>query len=1010
MACIAWTCMVLASPLAAEQPEIAHIHPDFIGAHTEMPLFRTDAIRHTPQIITGENFVGDDLDIRIWAPPGEPEDIEAGLQRLIRGETEVLPSAPPAEARRVNPIDVEEQVLVASLSHSREPHAVVWVGNVEGFSRPYLFNVAKPLWMNDSALPPGGLLRIFGQGLRVQYMPHRVVLVQSGGDAIDLSLHSNPFHIRTDNRLIEATLPVDLPVGDYEVYLHNGYGGAFGWSKAGDLNVHEAQNGEERVFNVREFGAAGDGLADDIGALTDALQAAAEAGGGVVFLPPGTYRVGESLQIPATVTLKGSHRDNTIIKGFGFTPSTGGRFMWNSGQSSPASVVLMESNSTMESLTITGSVARGSGGHSLVQTIVPVAATTFPDGGLVERVKLKEVHLDGPTYHPDSGTDGAPFYSAGFSTGPTFAAAHSRQIRIHDSIVRGNIVFGHTDRSDIIGNTIHQGAVQAAGMFDCFVDANIMRDSPYRLYSYRPVRNTYFRANEMYNFGGRRVSGASESFMLHGGSQKIGGPATGGDHDTLADAHQSWTPGQFKHGRQTVLITAGRGFGQYRHVVDNTEDTLILDRPWRVQPDETSEYAMGHYFVDSVFYDNYNDGLGRVALYWECINITVERHRDNHAGGIEIYGVDRSTPEDPGRYHPSWYNMLVSNHMEGSFIYQHETTNDDNVWSGPVVFGNYIVNNNLLRPVHRNVMVQSWPGAAIEVATPDTRQFNRDEATGEPLLERSLGRVAYTMVLNNTIADADVGIRIPNGVRKTFVMRNTFLDVNKPVVEMGGSGTTIDSSNRERTIDGETGLTSDMPLETLQTDDFLAGKQRSLRAPAEDGDANESVAVFPEADGLRKFLPSLSYRAEDVRSEAIQEQCETNLQQLFDIIRRYDREQGYLPSAAFYPSKPLSDEDSLQVILGDEAAEFLRCPAAGEDFDRLGWLNYIWNSNLNGLRLADITNPSETWVLMDFTAPHAWLVQAGHAGHRDGIHVLYADGSVRWMPANDAKEQFDFVR
>jgi hypothetical protein len=44
-------------------------------------------------------------------------------------------------------------------------------------------------------------------------------------------------------------------------------------------------------FDVRAYGATGDGRADDSGALRNALAAAASAGGGIVYFPPGIYRI-----------------------------------------------------------------------------------------------------------------------------------------------------------------------------------------------------------------------------------------------------------------------------------------------------------------------------------------------------------------------------------------------------------------------------------------------------------------------------------------------------------------------------------------------------------------------------------------------------------------------------------------------------------------------------------------------------------------------------------------------
>ncbi len=61
----------------------------------------------------------------------------------------------------------------------------------------------------------------------------------------------------------------------------------------------------EGVYNVRDFGAKGDGVADDTSAFQAALDACGAEGGGIVFVPRGNYLIKGHLSIPPYVTLEG---------------------------------------------------------------------------------------------------------------------------------------------------------------------------------------------------------------------------------------------------------------------------------------------------------------------------------------------------------------------------------------------------------------------------------------------------------------------------------------------------------------------------------------------------------------------------------------------------------------------------------------------------------------------------------------------------------------------------------
>jgi polygalacturonase len=85
-----------------------------------------------------------------------------------------------------------------------------------------------------------------------------------------------------------------------------------------------------RVFNVREFGAKGDGKTLDTVAVQSAIDAAHKDQGGIVLIPAGTFVVG-TIELKSNVTLKlavqgrllGSERPEDYKAGKGIPPSNG---------------------------------------------------------------------------------------------------------------------------------------------------------------------------------------------------------------------------------------------------------------------------------------------------------------------------------------------------------------------------------------------------------------------------------------------------------------------------------------------------------------------------------------------------------------------------------------------------------------------------------------------------------------------------------------------------------------
>ena len=104
------------------------------------------------------------------------------------------------------------------------------------------------------------------------------------------------------------------------------------------------------VFDVRDFGATGDGATDDTVALSDAIAAAAATDGAVVYLPAGTYRTTAGLAVNShRICLRGDGPQNTFIAAE-LTPGQYAlRIGWDSAEPAKPGP-----NTALEGLSLTG--------------------------------------------------------------------------------------------------------------------------------------------------------------------------------------------------------------------------------------------------------------------------------------------------------------------------------------------------------------------------------------------------------------------------------------------------------------------------------------------------------------------------------------------------------------------------------------------------------------------------------------------------------------------------------
>jgi hypothetical protein len=188
---------------------------------------------------------------------------------------------------------------------------LVWPVRGGQCGRPIRVNGATLWWawparlvLEDSADPPSVLL--MGKNLKLGSTEPRVYLAGPGGGQWLPVLSGHAYQVAVQ-------IPRTLAPGRYQVFVHNGTGGPYGWSEPAQLEVGRAGSRDKLpAFEAGRFGAKPDDGQDDAAAIQKAVDEAARAGGGLVKFAAGTYHLGRTITLPdaagAGIHLRGAGR------------------------------------------------------------------------------------------------------------------------------------------------------------------------------------------------------------------------------------------------------------------------------------------------------------------------------------------------------------------------------------------------------------------------------------------------------------------------------------------------------------------------------------------------------------------------------------------------------------------------------------------------------------------------------------------------------------------------------
>ncbi len=615
----------------------------------------------------------------------------------------------------------------------------------DGTSEPLGLNLPTIYWQQgDRGLnkaSAGGWLRVFGRCLAWPEADGMLVLRDSAGKDTKIK--------PTKGSLWDAefALPADLAAGTYTAFVHNGLGREYGWREAGPVEIGTDQPWPDKVFNVREFGANGDGGLADAMAIGSALRAAEENGGGVVYFPRGRYAVEGTLTLPRFTVLRGEGSKLACL-------------CWPDSNE-PFNLIEGTDHFGVEDLTLYASNYK----HGIVgEQRAPEAGHTF-----VRRVCMRANMYRGHL-KPEE-VDRRFRESLRLSTGGgDCIRLGGEMVEVTDCDLYGSgraFYFYGAKGGRVANNRFYNGRwgwYCITGADGLIYENNVLTGADLMstggginclgsVYS----RNVYYAGNTVaLCHGWDREAMTSDA----GGGPYYGPVARCEGRELTLPEKPNWRGHQWIGAGVFVLM--GRGEGQYREITGVSEDGTVisLDRPWTVPLDSTSLISVTMMQRNYLFIGNHFEDAGiAIQYYGTSIDHVAVGNTCARAGGF--YNSGRWYHQ----YQPTWYCQFLENRVLDGNCYRFGANNATS--SGPSFIGTQGVQRGdnpaplAYCSVHRQNVLEN--NAMIQI-----RGFNKEHPG-----------VRDVVVEHNTVRNTSVGMQVDDGCVGVLARDNHFENVDE---------------------------------------------------------------------------------------------------------------------------------------------------------------------------------------------------------------------------------------
>jgi len=336
------------------------------------------------------------------------------------------------------------------------------------------------------------------------------------------------------------------------------------------------------VFNAKAapFYAVGNGVADDRAAIQLAIDYTASRGGGTVYLPGGTYKVGvfSSAGVDYNLIL----RANVVLKGEGMNETTVVSEGANAGMHAGVVYVLPgQKNFGLHSLTVIGGAKSGMTVNVMYCTRSFLVNTRLVNGGAVSTRAIAWREGGGSVFKD------CQFISTHINSEAPYFARHN------DFVMKSCFFEYHDGRVSFLLSKRVQ-------VESCTFGRSVETDQPNHVNygglvtphsDFSLLDSSFVKLGE----GPLLYANDGEAILCEHPSNNLGlGIVSSGSATSIQDTTASWQAGRLA-GCEIVIIK-GPGTGQRRTITSNTTNLLVVSQPWEVQPVAgESSYSIGEF-------------------------------------------------------------------------------------------------------------------------------------------------------------------------------------------------------------------------------------------------------------------------------------------------------------------------------------------------------------------------------------------------------------------------------